>query len=128
MNPYDPLESAVLVASSLQEGAKGLQELLSGGYAVWEDDSLYSIKQLVALVNRVKIEVFAREYPPPQFHLSGDGIDATFSVSDCTHLEGQIFGREKALVEWWFQRNRSMLVKAWNESRPSDCPVGPIAL
>lgn len=128
MDPYESIESAVLAAESLQEGAAALQELLSGGYAVWEDGSLYSIKQLVARVNGLRIEVFAREHPPPHFHISGGGIDATFSVADCSHLEGQVSGRERALVEWWFQRSRPMLVKAWNASRPSGCPVGPIAL
>lgn len=126
MTPYDLIETEIMAASSLQDGAIALEKLLSGGFSVWEDGSLYSVKQLVARVHGLKIEVFAREHPPPHFHLSGGGVDATFSLIDCAHLEGEVSGREKALVEWWYRRSRPMLVKSWNETRPTDCPVGPV--
>jgi len=126
MNPYKEIERRASSAKSLEESAEVLEILLSSGFSVWEDGSLYNIKQLVARVNGLRIEVFSREHPPPDFHISGGGIDATFSITECLHLEGKVGRREKALVEWWYKRSRPTLIRAWNESRPADCPVGPI--
>ncbi len=126
MTPYELIEQRVNAASDLLASAKALEHLLSGGFAVWEDGSLYSVKQLVARVNGLKIEVFAREHPPPHFHISGGDIDATFSLIDGSHLHGQISGREKALVGWWYERSRTLLIDTWNKTRPEDCPVGPV--
>lgn len=126
MFPYCTLEDEARSASTLEESASALAQLLSSGVAVWEDGSLYSIKQLVGSVNGLKIEIFAREHPPPHFHISGGGIDATFSLTSCEHLQGKISGREEALVKWWYEKSRQNLILAWNQSRPSNCPVGPI--
>jgi hypothetical protein len=126
MTPHDLIEKEVRTASTIEDCAGSLAKLLSGGFSVWEDGSLYSIKQLVARVHGSKIEVFAREHPPPHFHISGGGISATFSHIDCTHLTGHIGVREAALVKWWYDPSRPALVIAWNTSRPSNCPVGPM--
>ena len=115
MFPYDLLEAEAKSANSLKESASALASLLSSGVALWDDGTLYSIRQLVAKVNGLKIEVFAREHPPPHFHISGADIDATFTLTTCKYLQGKISGREAVLVKWWYER-----------SRPSDCPVGPI--
>ncbi len=126
MNQYKEIESRAINAKTLDESAEVLAFLLSRGFSVWTDGELYNIKQLVARVDGIRIEVFAREHPPPHFHIEGGGIDATFSILDCSLINGRITGRERAFVEWWYKRSRSVLVKAWNNSRPSDCPVGPI--
>jgi hypothetical protein len=52
MNPYQELERRASAATSLQDAAEVLEILLSGGFSVWTDGSLYNIKQLVA---RVKV-------------------------------------------------------------------------
>ena len=126
MTPLGLIEEKVVSAQDLPAATEALAALLSGGFSVWTDGSLYNIKQLVGRMNGLKIEVFAKEHPPPHFHISGGGIDATFSLEDCAHLEGQIGGREGALVEWLDQRSRPTLVRAWNQSRPTNCPVGPV--
>jgi len=126
MSIYEEIENRVVNAKSLTESTEILETLLSGGFSVWEDGSLYEIRQLVERVHGLRIEVFPREHAPPHFHISGGGIDATFSITNCEHLYGKIGRREKALVEWWYGRSRETLITAWNESRPSDCPVGPI--
>lgn len=89
MNPHDLIEEKVASARNLPAAIEALAILLSGGYSVWTDGTLYNIKQLVGRVDGLKIEVFAREHPPPHFHISGGGIDATFSLADCAHLEGR---------------------------------------
>ena len=126
MNYYEEIEDKILKAKTLEESLEVLEMLLSNGFSVWTDGSLYNIKQLVARVNGLKIEVYSREHPPPHFHITGGGIDATFTIDECKHLEGKIGGRERALVEWWYKRSRPMLIDIWNKTRPSDCPVGPV--
>lgn len=126
MNPYNPIESELKGAASLEDSVKVLEFLLSGGFAVWTDGTLYNIKQLVARVNGLKVEIFSREHPPPHFHISGGGVDATFSLVNCAHLEGAIPGREKRLVEWWYERSQTQLIQEWNKTRPENCPVGPV--
>jgi Domain of unknown function (DUF4160) len=125
MSPYEHIESAAKSATSIDDAAQVLNILLFGGFSV-HDDSLYSIRQLVAWVDGLKIEIFAREHPPPHFHVSAGNIDATFSLADCSLINGRISGRERSLVEWWYKRSRPLLVETWNQTRPTDCPVGPI--
>lgn len=125
MNEYEILDQQCRAAVDLEESIAVLMRLLSDGYAVWDDGSLYSIKQLVASIKGLEIEVFPREHSPPHFHVSGGSIDATFSISECSYIKGTVSGREKRLIEWWYQRSRANLITAWNQSRPHDCNVGP---
>ena len=127
MNLYDEFEQRAKAAKSLQESAIVLSDLLSGGYAVWTDGSLYCIRQLVARVKGLQIHIYAREHSPPHFHVKGQNVDAAFAIDDCTFLHGNIDGREKNLVGWWYKFSRPLLVSAWNSTRPSDCPVGPLS-
>ena len=126
MNFEEDIGSRIVNATSLEESIKVLEMLLSKGFSIWSDGSLYYTKQLVAQVNGLRIEVFSREHPPPHFHISGGGIDATFSITTCEHLKGKVSGREKDLIQWWYKRSRPMLIKTWNDTRPTNCPVGPI--
>lgn len=116
----------ILSASSLDESLDILQVMLSSGIAVWTDGSLYNIKQLVGSVRGLKIEMYPREHSPPHFHVVGGGIDALFSLEDGSFLAGNIPGREQALVKFWYNESRPLLVETWNKLRPSNCPVGPI--
>lgn len=125
MDKYEILDQQCRDAVGLDESIAVLMRLLSDGYAVWDDGSPYSVKLLVASIKGLKIEVFSREHSPPHFHVSGNEIDATFSISECLHLDGKVSGREKRLIEWWHQRSRDQLITASNQSRPHDCNVGP---
>jgi hypothetical protein len=127
MRPYEDLENLISTATSLDEAAKGLSELLTGGYSIWTDGRLYNIRQLVARVGGIEIHVYAREHPPPHFHVKSSDIDATFTLDDCTYINGNIDRREQRLVKWWYDRARPQLIAAWNSTRPTDCPVGPLA-
>ncbi|WP_078118529.1 DUF4160 domain-containing protein [Thiosocius teredinicola] len=124
MVPEDLIEKKLAEAISLEEIAEVLKLLLGGGYSIGEDGSLYYIRQLVAQVKGLKIEVFAKEHAPPHFHVRGGGVNASFSLESCEHLQGNVGRREKALIEWWYQRSREQLIHAWNSTRPTDCPVG----
>jgi len=126
MNPYAVLETRAANARSLQEAAEVLSDLLTGGFAVWTDGSLYNIKQLVARVKGLRIHVYPNEHGPAHFHVISADVDAAFAIDDCTFLRGNIDSREQRLVRWWYDRSRALLIAAWNETRPTDCPVGRI--
>ena len=126
MNEYEELERRATNAQSLDEAAQVLSEILSGGYSVWTDGSLYSIRQLVGRAGGLKIHVYAEEHPPPHFHVKSPDVDAVFTIDDCSLIRGNIDSREQRLVRWWYDRTRSQLVAAWNTTRPTDCRVGLI--
>jgi hypothetical protein len=125
MLPHEVIEAEVRRAGTLDESVAALSNLLNSDLSVWTDGSLYYTRQLVDRIDGLRLEIFAREHPPPHFHVSGGDIDATFSLVDGSHLQGRISGRDRARVEWWYQRSRSLLIRTWNETRPANCPVGP---
>ncbi len=126
MNLYDAIEKKAIEADGLEEMAEALYFLLNSGFSVWEDGSLYSIKQLVAIHKNLKIEIRPKEHPPPHFHVKCANLNASFAIESCELLSGDIGGRNVALIQWWHKRSKDNLVEIWNETRPSDCPVGPI--
>lgn len=123
---YELIARKLKNADSLEELTKGLEHLLNGGYAIWEDGELYSIRQLVAKVNGLKIEIYSNEHPPPHFHIKGGNINAAFSIIDCEQLEGKVSRREKELIKWWHKQGKDRLIDIWNSTRPTNCPVGEI--
>ncbi len=86
-------------------------------------------RHMVARVNGLTIKIWADEHPPPHFHVSFQGRDASFSINDCSRLPGArgLEKYEHAIYRWW-EENRHTLIEVWNTSRPTDCPVGPIAM
>lgn len=92
-----------------------------------EGNVLVETKQLVDRVGSIKIELYAKEHAPPHFHVKGRGIDATFEIRTCKLLDVEVSGRDQKKIEYWYERARSKLITRWNETRPTDCPVGPIA-
>jgi hypothetical protein len=124
----DLISEKIQAARSLDALAGILEELLTGGYAVWPDGQLLSTRQRVAKLHGLTIEIYPREHPPPYFHVRGGGLNASFSILDCTHLEGAMSRSDEDIVRWWHARARSRLIEIWNASRPSDCPVGPIVV
>jgi hypothetical protein len=71
----------------------------------------------------LKVEVFAREHPPPHFRVICAGESANFRISDCHQLNGGLRKYYRKIREW-HAANKPRLIHAWNDRRPSDCPVG----
>lgn len=126
MKFIEEIDKHIVDATRVGQLEEILEELLSGKYSVWTDGSLYFTKQQVDRIKGLKIEIYPNEHPPPHFHVRGGGINASFSIVDCKHLEGEISNRNKSIIEWWHERSKDLLVNKWNETRPSDCQVGPI--
>jgi hypothetical protein len=88
----------------------------------------YLVKHTVGLVQgKLRAEVRANEHPPPHFHVTFDGEDASFSISDGLRLPG-VHGLERydAVIHVWWRRNQRKIALKWNNSRPAGCPVGPV--
>lgn len=85
------------------------------------------IKHMVGTVGSLKIEIRANEHPPPHFHVRYNGEDASFTLNDCKLLRCSrgLVGREKIIRMWWKEHRRELAI-CWNETRPADCPVGPV--
>lgn len=78
---------------------------------------------LVDRFGALRIEVFAREHPPPHFRVICGGESANYRIADCHQLNGGL-RRHYRVVKGWHAQNKDKLIDAWNRQRPSDCPVG----
>jgi len=84
------------------------------------DDAL---ELLVDRFGALRIEVFAREHPPPHFRVICGEESANYRIADCHQLNGGL-RRHHRIVREWHAQNKHKLIDAWNRQRPSDCPVG----
>jgi len=131
MNAIDQfLRESVERVQDLEGLAENLENLLNSGCYVWiERDGTRVLLQGRALVERLKglkIHIYPDEHPPPHFHVSSPDINATFSILDCTLLKGSVDRKTRELIVHWHGAARPKLVAFWNNTRPTDCPVGPI--
>lgn len=126
MNPYVDLEEKARSAESLDESARVLAALLSGGFAVSEDGTLYNIRQLVGQAHGLKIYIYANDHLPPHFHVKAADVDVCFTIENCTLMRGQIGRRDQALIHWWYERSRELLVFTWQATRPTGGHAKPV--
>lgn len=85
------------------------------------------IQFLVATPRGLLIEMYINEHPPPHFHVTYQERTASFSILDCKCLQRECaLERYQRQIKRWWKNHRKMLEDKWNESRPADCPVGPI--
>ena len=82
-----------------------------------------SLDYLIDRFNGLKVEVFAREHPPPHFRVVCGGESANYTIKDCRQLNGGLRNVYRTIRKW-HEAHRGDLIAAWNQYRPSDCPVG----
>lgn len=87
-------------------------------------------KRTVEILNfKIKIEIRHKEHAPPHFHVIIDDNDYSISIETGEFLKAsKIKKRDSLAIENWYKTNRELLIKIWNDSRPSDCPVGKIKI
>ena len=83
-------------------------------------------RKRVEQIGSLTIVIRPVEHAPPHFHVTGPDINASFRISDGTQITGHIGRREIKILNLWFPGARRKLISFWNDTRPSDCPVGPI--
>jgi len=112
---------------SLDDYATWLEAILHNPCNVWEEDGemfLIEIKQLVARLNGLKIEIYSDEHPPPHFHVKSQNVSASFDIKSCNILRGKIERRDRKKIEFWHKHAKPVLIEAWNSTRPTNCTVG----
>lgn len=112
----------------IQEHAEWLESIIHGPCSIWEEDDgeliLTQIRQLVERVHGLKIEIYLNEHPPPHFHVKSPNIEASFSIHDCSKLNGSIDRGDLKKIKYWHKHSKELLIRQWNESRPTNCVVG----
>jgi len=112
---------------SFEDFAVWLEAILHNPCSVWEEDGeeyLLEIKQLVARLNGLKIEIFSNEHPPPHFHVRSPKVNASFSIEDCSVLNGKIATGDLKKIQYWHKHAKPLLIRAWDSTRPTNCTVG----
>jgi hypothetical protein len=112
----------------LDEYAEWLEALLHNPCSILDKDGrsiVIEIRQLVARLDGLKIEIYPNEHPPPHFHVRSPSVDAVFRIDDCCLLKGKVRSNDNKKILHWYQNARPLLIDAWNSSRPTFCTVGP---
>lgn len=88
----------------------------------------YFQKRRVSAQGNLKMFVYADEHPPPHFHVIYNDEENSFRLDDATPLfpNGGLRKWFKNIKKW-HGKNKQELYAAWNENRPTDCPVGPMS-
>jgi len=99
------------------------KELEQGPLAA--DGKYLKQKKRVGRVAGCKVEIYSKEHPPPHFHVVRDGESNSFRIDDCSPLN-ENGGLKKYFrnIQKWYLENHEELIRVWNETRPSGCPVG----
>ena len=85
-------------------------------------------RHLIHSIDKVKIEIYSLEHPPPHFHVKSSILNATFTITNCELLKGSIDTKTFKKIKYFHSLNRQKLIEVWNQLRPTDCPVGPIEI
>lgn len=99
--------------------------LHSGAY--FYNDQIVEARHLVDRLGKIKIEIYSNEHVPPHFHVSSNGLKASFTIDDCALLKNSGFnGKLIKNIQDWFLHSKDKLIDVWNKTRPSDCVVEAI--
>lgn len=112
---------------NIEEFTEWLDSLIHGPCYAEEYNGelcLVEIKQQVARVKSLKIEIYSNEHPPPHFHVKSPNVNASFDIQNCKKLNGSISNKDFKLVRYWHKTAKNILIEKWNDSRPTNCTVG----
>ena len=68
----------------------------------------------VAIVDGVKIQLFAREHPPPHFHAVFAEYRASIEIAGLQVMQGSLPPAKLAAVIRWAEQHRGALLRNWN--------------
>jgi Domain of unknown function (DUF4160) len=112
----------------MDEFTEWLEAILHEPCSVWENEDgslqLLEIRQLVARLNGLKIEIYSDEHAPPHFHVKSPNVNASLSIESCHLIAGEIGAQEYKKVKLWHSHSKNLLIQTWNSTRPYNCRVG----
>ena len=113
-----------MILNPLDFAARRLSILFSS-CRVWPDGTVIETKEQIVRIGGVIIKVFSKEHAPPHFHVIHSGKEATYRIENCERIEGSLGSDKDKIVKYWFDGDgKSILIDAWNRTRPGDCSVG----
>lgn len=103
--------------------ADKLKDSFQSGPIIDDDGSRQLDEVFVDNLNGLKIQIFSTEHPPPHFRVKYAGETANYRIKDCIQING---GLKKWYrnIKQWHSTYKEKLIRIWNDTRPSDCPVG----
>ncbi len=122
--------SQITLEENPRIASQRLERLLTSA-TVMCDGTVMETKQVVSTIDsNKKIHIYLNEHAPPHFHVKYAGYEGSFAIEDCQYLKGNIPKKDCVIIKYWYDtyNGRSLLVKNWNNTRPTDCPVGEINL
>jgi hypothetical protein len=117
---------------TVEDLAEYLELFLNSGCSVWTEPNgeqfLTETRALVDRINGLAIHIYSNEHAPPHFHVKSADIDAVFNLTDLSFIKGSVNRKTRELIEYWYLNlnGRQKAIEVWNNTRPTDCPVGPI--
>lgn len=116
----------VLVASSL---VRELERSFDEGPIVDAAGSRMINEEQIGRFAGLSVLIYAGEHPPPHFHVKHNQENVPFALDSGRRLSGAkgLDRYDRNIAKWW-RDNRCELISSWNRLRPSDCPVGPVAV
>jgi hypothetical protein len=115
-----------LVDFDNKEAIEELEKELAKG-PLFENGKYKLEEKTIAYLSGLKILIFSDEHPPPHFRiLDGAGCSNDFTIDECKPLHGKSLSKYFRNIKKWHLKNKELLILAWNERRPTDCPVGII--
>ncbi len=75
-------------------------------------------------IGPLRVQVFSNEHPPPHFRVICSAGRNDFRISNCAPLHGNELHHFFREICQWHKTHKQDLIAAWNNTRPSDCPVG----
>lgn len=118
----------------VSESLLDLEEGMARGHIVElseerEDGSelVYFEKAAVGALGGLKMHIYAKEHPPPHFHVKYNGEENSFRLDNAMPLypNGELKKWFKNIKKW-HNAHKAKLIEFWNTSRPHNCPVGTI--
>ncbi len=71
----------------------------------------------LAVIGKVKVQMFYGDHNPPHVHVYGDGHAALVRIEDGELLAGRLPPRVRRRVLHWIAEHRSELMRIWGQYR-----------
>lgn len=78
-------------------------------------------RKQVDFVREIKIVIHTREdiRHIPHFHIEWKGLEASIGINEFKVIVGNVPNKELKIIKVWYIKNKPLLIKVWNETRPS---------
>ena len=95
---------------------------------VLPDGSVIEKRELIDKIGNLRIEIYPNEHPPPHFHVRCSEFNVSIDILSGEIIKGELTKKSRKKIQYFQESQREKLIAAWNELRPTDCPVGKIEI